>query len=151
MEEKMHSMKPRSLLLMVVLHFVAMYFLMYVMVNQVSNIIPNLNNIYMAVLMTAAMVIIEGFLMRSMYENKKALSIMMGGAAVILVGCFLFIRQQTFISDKEFLKSMIPHHAGAILMCEKANLQNPEIQELCQNIISSQQTEIDWMREKLNE
>jgi uncharacterized protein (DUF305 family) len=46
---------------------------------------------------------------------------------------------------------MIPHHASAILMCEKANLQDPEIKDLCQSIISGQQAEIDQMKAKLQE
>lgn len=41
---------------------------------------------------------------------------------------------------------MIPHHAGAILMCEEARLQNPEIRKLCESIISGQQAEIAQMK-----
>jgi uncharacterized protein (DUF305 family) len=41
---------------------------------------------------------------------------------------------------------MIAHHAGAILMCEQAPIQDAEIKDLCGNIISSQQTEIDQMK-----
>ena len=58
---------------------------------------------------------------------------------------FLFIRQQTAITDKQFLRPMIPHHSGAILMCEQASIQDPEIQALCASIIESQQEEIDQM------
>ena len=36
-------------------------------------------------------------------------------------------------------------------MCEQASIQDTEIQELCQNIISSQQQEIDQMKAKLQE
>ncbi|MEO8647972.1 MAG: hypothetical protein ABI539_02280 [Acidobacteriota bacterium] len=39
----------------------------------------------------------------------------------------------------------------AVLMCDNTNLQDAEIKELCRGIISSQQTEIDWMKVKLNE
>lgn len=46
---------------------------------------------------------------------------------------------------------MIPHHAGAILMCEEANIQDPEIKKLCEEIKLSQQREIDQMKAKLNE
>jgi uncharacterized protein (DUF305 family) len=46
---------------------------------------------------------------------------------------------------------MIPHHAGAILMCEKASLNDAEIRQLCMDIISGQQTEIDRMKAKLAE
>jgi uncharacterized protein (DUF305 family) len=46
---------------------------------------------------------------------------------------------------------MIPHHAGAILMCEQAPIQDAEIKTLCQSIIASQQDEIDQMKAKLQE
>jgi uncharacterized protein (DUF305 family) len=45
---------------------------------------------------------------------------------------------------------MIPHHSGAILMCRKADLKDPEIRRLCGEIIKGQQSEIDWMRARLD-
>jgi uncharacterized protein (DUF305 family) len=137
------------LALMAVLHFVAMYLLMYAMVNTSTNIVPNSNQLYMAALMTAPMLLLEPLLMRSMYPNKLLNSIVIGGGAVLLIGSFLLIREQTAIGDPQFLRSMIPHHAGAILMCEEARLRDPQIQELCDGIISGQQSEIDWMKDKL--
>jgi uncharacterized protein (DUF305 family) len=41
---------------------------------------------------------------------------------------------------------MIPHHSGAVLMCERARLRDAEIVELCAKIIQSQQQEIDQMK-----
>ena len=58
----------------------------------------------------------------------------------------MFIRQQAGVSDQQFLKSMIPHHATAILICEQAPLQNTGISELCKGIVSNQQAEIDQMK-----
>lgn len=144
-------MHPRILLIMAILHFVAMYLLMYVMVNVTSNIFFNLNNVYMAGMMTAPMLLIEGILMRSMYENKQMLNMIMVGSAFVMILLFLFVRRQTAIGDTEFLRSMIPHHSGAILMCQQAQIQNPEIKTLCQNIIRSQQDEIDQMKNLLKE
>jgi uncharacterized protein (DUF305 family) len=46
---------------------------------------------------------------------------------------------------------MIPHHAGAILMCEQAKVKDPEIIELCKGIIINQQSEINQMKSKLKE
>jgi uncharacterized protein (DUF305 family) len=37
-------------------------------------------------------------------------------------------------------------HAGAILMCGKAPIEDAEIKTLCQSIIDGQQTEIDQMK-----
>jgi uncharacterized protein (DUF305 family) len=128
-----------------------MYALMYAMVDRFANVIPNINQFYMAGLMTMPMIIFEVVLMRSMYMNKKLNTMIFAIGAVALVAFFLFIRQQSFVSDRQFLKSMIPHHASAILMCENADLQDLEIRELCASIVSSQQQEIDWMKAKLEE
>jgi uncharacterized protein (DUF305 family) len=68
---------------------------------------------------------------------------------VALLAFWFAIREQTAIADDQFLKSMIPHHAGAILMCEKASLANRETKELCRSIIASQQAEIDQMKAML--
>ena len=59
--------------------------------------------------------------------------------------CFAAIRQQWLIGDREFLRSMIPHHSGAILMCGKAPIRDPEIRTLCAGIIEGQKKEIDQM------
>jgi hypothetical protein len=146
-------MKVSKLLLMAGLHFVAMYFLMYAMIDGLDHLYLNLNNSYMAALMTAPMLIIEIILMGEMYKNKKLLSYVFGGSIVVLVFAFLFIRQQTFIDNKRFLTSMIPHHSGAILMCEQSNITDPEIAELCDEIVETQEREIAIMEaqlEKLN-
>ena len=65
---------------------------------------------------------------------------------VAFFGSFALIRTQTTIGDRAFLRSMIPHHSGAILMCQEASLSDPEIVKLCGNIIKSQREEIDQMK-----
>lgn len=137
------------LILMAALHFGAMYVLMYAMVNVVADASPNFNQVYMAGLMTAPMLIFEPLLMGAMYPNKQFNAAVLAVGAVLLVGGFLLIRQQTAIGNAQFLRSMIPHHSGAILMCEKASLKDPDIRRLCQGIVAGQQAEIDWMRAKL--
>ena len=64
---------------------------------------------------------------------------------------FQLIRRQGAISDRQFLRSMIPHHASAILMCNEARIQDQEIKDLCKNIIMGQQAEIDQMKAKLDQ
>jgi len=141
----------RKLWIMAVLSFISMYILMYAMVNSISNVFNNVNEFYMAGLMTAPMIPIEIFLMRSMYKDAKRNILIVAASVILGIAFFLLIRQQGAVSDKQFLRSMIPHHAGAILMCEKASIQDTEIQELCKTIISSQQEEIDQMKAKLQE
>jgi uncharacterized protein (DUF305 family) len=136
----------RRLLLMAGLSLLAMYGLMYAMVNQAGNVYANLNQFYMAALMTAPMVLLELGLMGSMYPSKKLNRAITAAGAVALAAFWLLIRQQTAISDTQFLRSMIPHHAGAILMCQKAAIRDAQIVRLCGNIGSSQQAEIDEMK-----
>jgi uncharacterized protein (DUF305 family) len=49
--------------------------------------------------------------------------------------------------DLRFIEAMIPHHEGAVTMAEEAleKSDRPEIQQLAQAIIDSQQSEIDQM------
>jgi hypothetical protein len=140
---------PRQYLhlaIMVVLSFIAMYILMYAMVDRFANVYPNLNQFYMAGLMTAPMIVIELILMRAMYKNKKANAIILTSSVALLIGCWLLIRGQTAISDTQFVRSMIPHHGGALLMCGEAPLTDLELIELCKNIKAGQQKEIDQMK-----
>ena len=147
--QRSHAQHYMSLLFMALLHFGAMYALMYAMVNTFANVYPNLNQLYMAGIMTAPMLILELLLMGSMYENKRLNVAIIAASAVIGVAFFLFIRNQTAIGDEQFLRSMIPHHAGAILMCEQAPIQDAEIRQLCSGIITGQQGEIEQMKAKL--
>jgi len=144
-----HVMTGKNLALMAALSFLCMYVLMYMMVDTVANVYPNLNQFYMAGLMTSPMVLIEILVMGSMYKNRKLKTIIIGSSLAALVMLAFLIRGQFAVGDKEFLRSMIPHHGGAILMAKKAALNDPEIKALSQSIITSQQSEIDWMKAKL--
>lgn len=139
-----------NLAAMAALSFIAMYFLMYSMVDVFGNVFVNLNQAYMAGLMTAPMVIIELTLMRATYGNAQLNGVIVGAGVIALIAFFLLVREQVLISDTQFLRSMIPHHAAAILMCKKASIEDPEIKDLCTAIITSQQSEIDLMKAKLD-
>mgnify|MGYP001561423590 CR=1 FL=1 len=153
-KQEMHSMSNKHygrLLLMIAVSFASMYVLMYAMVDTFANVYSSFNQFYMAGLMTAPMAIIELVLMGAMYQNKKLNALIAAASLVALTGFWILIRQQAAISDEQFLRSMIPHHAGAILMCEKAPLHDTEIKALCRGIISGQQSEIDLMKAKLSQ
>lgn len=136
---------------MAFLSFLAMYGLMYSMVDSFANVYMSFNQVYMAALMAAPMVAIELVVMRAMYKDSRMNAVILGASVLLGVGMFVLIRQQTAIGDQQFLRSMIPHHSGAILMCREAALQDQELKNLCQEIISSQQREIDQMTAKLRQ
>lgn len=140
-----------ALFIMAALSFVAMYILMYAMVDRFSSVFMNINQAYMAGLMSAPMIALELLLMRSMYPNKKLNALIIVASLVALALFWMSIRQQAAVTDKQFLRSMIPHHSGAILMCEKAAIRDAQIKELCAIIISSQKAEIEQMKARLAE
>ena len=137
--------------LMAVAMFVAMYFIMYAMIDGLQNLIPNINNLYMTLLMVSAMFVIEIWIMKGMYQNKKINWAIITVSLAIGIFSWFGIREQLFVGDKEFVKGMIPHHAAAVLMSEKAKLTDPELIELQKNILETQAKEIELMKRKLKE
>ncbi|WP_298152311.1 DUF305 domain-containing protein [Flavobacterium sp.] len=150
-ENEMGNKMYYKFALMIILSFIAMYILMYAMVDSFSNVFPNVNQFYMAGLMTMPMVILELAIMGGMYMKKKLNMALMAIGLILGIGFFFGIRQQTGVGDRQFLRSMIPHHGAAILMVEKAKLTDPEIKQLAQEIITAQEAEIAQMKAKLEE
>jgi uncharacterized protein (DUF305 family) len=149
--EHMHAKHYRVLLVMGIVSFACMYILMYAMVNEFENVYTNVNQFYMAGMMAMPMLIIEVLLMKQIHTNKKLNILVIVISSLALIGFYMAIRKQVGVTDRQFLKSMIPHHAGAILMCNNANITDPEIKKLCKEIIVSQEKEIALMKAKLKE
>jgi uncharacterized protein (DUF305 family) len=149
MEHPPQARNYRALAGMALLSFFAMYALMYAMVDRLGNVYNNLNQLYMAALMTMPMVVIELGLMRAMYGNARLNAAVVAACVVIGVASWLGIREQALVSNSQFLRSMIPHHGGAVLMCEQAVLTDWELLALCDQIIRSQNTEIALMKDSL--
>lgn len=133
------------------LSFIAMYGLMYAMVDRYSSVYANINQAYMAGLMAAPMVAIELIIMGAMYGDRRLNRFLVGASVALAVLFWVLIRTQAGVGDRQFLRSMIPHHSGAILMCGKAELTDPELQALCRQIIDSQKAEIELMKRMLEQ
>jgi len=124
---------------------IVMYFAMYAMIDTAADLYLNLNNLYMVAMMVAPMGVLMLLLMGSMYRNKRLNLALHAGFVAMFALAFWLTRTQTPIGDEQFLRSMIPHHSGAILMCREASIADPEIVALCGNIERSQRAEIDQM------
>jgi uncharacterized protein (DUF305 family) len=139
----------RSLALQTAISGVIMYLVMFVMIDRLSSFYNNLNMFYMTLMMVAPMVVLMILAMRDMFPSKRLNTLLLVGSAAAFFGSFALIRTQTTIGDTAFLRSMIPHHSGAILMCEQASLSDPELVTLCGQIIKSQREEIAQMEAML--
>ncbi|MCD6030199.1 MAG: hypothetical protein K0S78_2373 [Thermomicrobiales bacterium] len=133
------------------LSLVVMFPLTMAFVAQWSHFHLNLSNFYMAVAMVAPMGLIMLGVMRGMFPDRRLnAGLVIGFLALFALGLWLG-RTEAFVGDAQFLRAMIPHHSRAILVCQEAALTDPEIEQLCGQIISSQQEEIDIMNQMLGE
>ncbi|MGI9525527.1 MAG: DUF305 domain-containing protein, partial [Weeksellaceae bacterium] len=95
------------------------------------------------------MAIIMFLFMRKMYTNKvKNIAIILGGIVLMIASTFL-VRQQIPIDDVKWMKAMIPHHSIAILTSSKADLKDPEVKKLANEIIKAQEKEIKEMKKMI--
>jgi uncharacterized protein (DUF305 family) len=148
-EEKMNHkdmMKSyQKLGLALLINTVIMFILTFVMIDRMEHFVVNLNRIYMALIMAAPMGLVMMLVMNSMFKNKRLNAVLYLTFAGLTVLFFLLIRTQTPVGDVQFLRSMIPHHSGAILMCERSTITDQEIIELCGEIVQTQEEEIAQM------
>jgi len=126
--------------------FVIMYLVMYTMIATLDHLYLNINNVYMTLMMVAPMTLLMLIFMRSMYSSRRLNWIIGGGALVVFIASFAAMPTQAAVGDKEFLKSMIPHHSGAILMCQQSSITDPDVIKLCREIVRTQEIEIAQMR-----
>jgi uncharacterized protein (DUF305 family) len=116
------------------------------MIDKFDDFYLNINRVYMTLLMVTPMVIVMLLVMSSMFENKKLNYILIAASAAVFVICFALSRTQVPVGNTQFLRSMIPHHSSAIVMCQESEITDPEIIKLCQQIIKSQEEEITEMK-----
>lgn len=128
-----------------ILSLIIMYFVMFSMIDGWGDFRNNLNMFYMALTMVAPMGTIMLATMGGMYGNRKLNTAIHIGLAILFLAAFAGTRAQTFVGDRQFIASMVPHHSGAILMCRKAALRDAELVALCSNISRGQRTEIEQM------
>lgn len=146
----MEKSNYQKFLLMLSISFVVMYAVMFFNVDKADHIYLSITRVYMALLMVSPMAVIMLLLMGKMYPNRKLNLIIHGSALVVFVLSLLFLRTQVGVSDRQYMKAMIPHHSSAILTSKHASIEDPEVKELSRQIIESQEEEIAQMKEVLN-
>lgn len=148
--EMTHNMEGKNpytrFVLMLLASFIAMYITMYLNTYQLDHVYFSLTRFYMACLGIAAMAVIMLLFMRHMYMNKKKNMIILLGSLVLFVTALSLVRTQTPIGDVLYMKAMIPHHSIAILTSKRADIKDPEVRKLADDIIKAQEKEISEMK-----
>ena len=125
---------------------IVMYLVMFTMIDGPGEFYHNINNVYMTAMMVSPMAILMLLMMGSMYSNRRLNLALYASFSAAFIFSFWAMRTQALVGDEQFLRSMIPHHSGAVLMCRESSISDPEIVALCGQIEQSQKAEIDQMK-----
>lgn len=128
-----------------------MFGLMYLNTYQGSHIFFSETRAYMALLMGATMAIVMLAFMQGMYKNKKVNAGIFIGAFLVFGLSLWLVRSQATVDQVSWMKAMIPHHSIAILTSERANITDPQVRELADEIIEAQRREIAEMKALIEE
>jgi hypothetical protein len=151
-ENNMHTKKNpyNKFAIIIAVSFVIMYSVMFLNVETFSHIFNSITRFYMTTLMITTMAISMLLFMWKMYPNRKINFGIIAFAAVSFFGTLYLLRTQTFITDIQYMKAMIPHHSSAIMTSSNVDFKDPELKKLAEDIIIAQEKEINQMKEMIN-
>ncbi|WP_157206378.1 DUF305 domain-containing protein [Mariniflexile maritimum] len=139
--------KYTTFFLMLGTSFIAMYITMYFNTYTTDHVYFSLTRFYMTCLGISAMAVIMLLFMLKMYKNKKKNRAILLGSILLFGAALMLLRtQKPIIGDVLWMKAMIPHHSIAILTSERANIKDPEVKKLAEDIIKAQKREIEEMK-----
>ncbi|MCT4786338.1 DUF305 domain-containing protein [Exiguobacterium aestuarii] len=128
-----------------------MYWLMYLNVFQINHIFYSQTRLYMALIMGSVMAFVMLLFMWGMYKNKTLNFIILGVSVLVFSASLWLVRSQTTVDDVSWMKAMIPHHSIAILTSERAEIEDPRVKELSEEIIKAQRREIEEMKQLIKD
>ena len=149
MKEKGHKEKQGNylkFLAMIGTSMLVMYFLMDLNSYQIiDHFWFSETRLFMDMIMGAAMIVIMLAFMLGMYRNRTANIALFVGAALLFVLGLWLVRSQATVTGVDYMEGMIPHHSIAILTSERAQIEDPRVRELADEIIDAQRREIKEM------
>lgn len=145
-QNKMSKNHYTKFILMLIGSFIAMYITMYLNTYDIDHVYFSLTRFYMACLGISAMAVIMLLFMLNMFKNKRKNIAILLGSLVLFVGALTMARTQKPIGDLLYMKAMIPHHSIAILTSKRADIKDPKVRKLADEIIRAQEKEIAEMK-----
>lgn len=136
---------------MVAVSTVAMFIMMYFNIYRLEHAYWSQTMAWMAVMMGAAMTVIMLLFMLGMYPNRSANRAIIAIAVVVFAGALYLVQSQVTVGDVSYMRAMIPHHSKAIMTSERADISDPRVRKLADEIIQSQQREIGEMKALIND
>ena len=137
--------------LMILTSTIVMFIMMYFNTYQLDHVYFSETRAYMALYMGAGMAVLMLAFMGNMYKKTK-LNLAIYGISVLLFAVGIWgVRSQQTVDQVDWMQAMIPHHSIAILTSSRANIEDPRVQKLADDIISAQESEIKEMQTLIEE
>lgn len=136
---------------MVVTSTIVMYGLMYLNTYAFEHVFWSQTRAWMALVMGATMAVIMLAFMLKMYQRKGLNAAIFGSSVVAFALALWLVRSQATVGDVAYMKSMIPHHSIAILTSKRAQISDPRVRKLADQIIEAQEREIAQMESLVND
>ena len=137
--------------LMILTSTVVMYIMMYFNTYQLDHGYFSETRAYMALYMGAVMAIIMLAFMSNMYKKTK-INLLVYGISVVMFAVGIWgVRSQATVDQVDWMQAMIPHHSIAILTSSRADIEDPRVQQLADDIIKAQKREIAEMQALIEE
>lgn len=133
-------------LAMIATSIIAMFIMTYLNSWEWSHVFWSETRAYMVLYMGAVMAIIMLAFMLTMYTNSKTNLAIVAGAVILFAASLTLLRSQTTVDDVSWMKAMIPHHSIAILTSSRAEIKDPRVRKLADEIIEAQKREIAEMK-----
>ena len=131
---------------MIITSAILMYGVMYLNTYQLDHVYFSEMRLYMVILSTCVMAVVMLLFMLGMLKDKKMNMAIVGVSVLVFAGSFYLMRNQTTIDDVDYMQGMIPHHSIAILTSGRANISDPRVKKLADDIIEAQKREIEEMK-----
>ncbi len=128
-----------------------MYIVMYLNTYKLDHVHFSEMRLYMTILSTSVMAVVMLLFMLHMLKNKKINIAILVVSVLVFATSFFLMRNQTTIDDVDYMEGMIPHHSIAILTSKRANITDPRVRELADDIIEAQEREIREMKELIKQ
>ena len=125
---------------------VLMYLAMYLNTYSWNHVFFSEMRLYMNLLMTTIMAVVMLWFMRHMYTDTRTNQYIISGSVALFVIALFLVRTQVLVDDVDYMEAMIPHHSIAILASERAQISDPRVRALADEIIAAQKREIAEMK-----
>ena len=145
----MNDLKYQSIMFVIMVFVGILFNAMNMLAFRFDDLYLSLTLFYGGLIMASNMIWAHEII-HFIYHGKMNKIIFAIGIILTIITTFI-IRSQIFVNDNQWLRRMISHHSTALTTSHKIKnkTQNPELKQLAEDIINTQEKEISQMKQLL--